>query len=120
MQLSTSWVKSTSMRSNLKTWKLAIAPCFIFFALAATLTAAPPADDGLAADAAFQKNCAKCHGKSAEGRHFAGPSLSSPKVAAASADDLRNIITNGKCRMPKFSGKLTAKEIDKFVVEIQA
>jgi hypothetical protein len=38
-----------------------------------------------------------------EGRHFGGPSLVTPKVAAASADDLRGVINNGKGRMPKYT-----------------
>jgi mono/diheme cytochrome c family protein len=67
----------------------------------------------------YQKDCAKCHGKTGEGRHFAGPSLVSEKAAGASSDDLRAIITNGKHRMPKFEGKLTAEEIDALVRAIK-
>jgi mono/diheme cytochrome c family protein len=67
----------------------------------------------------FQKNCAKCHGKTAEGRHFGGPSLVSEKVMDTSADDLRNVISNGKHRMPKFAGKLTPEEINTLVQEIR-
>jgi hypothetical protein len=55
----------------------------------------------------FQKNCAKCHGKTGEGRHFAGPSLVSEKTTSTSADDLRAITTNGRHHLPKFAGKLT-------------
>ncbi|HEX4783007.1 MAG TPA: cytochrome c, partial [Candidatus Sulfotelmatobacter sp.] len=67
----------------------------------------------------YRTNCAKCHGKTGEGRHFAGPSLVSEKTAATSGDELRSIITNGKHRMPKFEGKLTAEEIDRLVREIK-
>ncbi len=74
----------------------------------------------LAANPIFEKNCAKCHGKTARGRHFGGPSLRSEKVAAASADDLRHMIANGKGRMPKYGAKLSAADIDKLVEEIQA
>jgi mono/diheme cytochrome c family protein len=28
----------------------------------------------------YKKDCAKCHGKTAEGRHFGGPSLISNKL----------------------------------------
>ena len=80
----------------------------------------PQADAGLLANSAYVKNCAKCHGKTAEGRHFGGPSLISAKTAAASPDDLRNIITNGKGHMPKYAGKLTPEEIDTLVKQIQA
>ncbi|HWZ26749.1 MAG TPA: cytochrome c [Verrucomicrobiae bacterium] len=47
----------------------------------------------------------KCHGKTADGRHFGGPSLISDKTAAASVEDVRNIIANGKRHMPKYTGK---------------
>ena len=80
----------------------------------------PPADAGLLANPVYVKNCAKCHGKTAEGRHFGGPSLISAKTAAASADDFRNMIANGKGHMPKFAGKLTPEEIDTLVKQIQA
>ena len=40
-------------------------------------------------------------------------------VTASPADDLRNIITNGKDHMPKYRGKLTAEEIDTLVKQIR-
>jgi mono/diheme cytochrome c family protein len=83
--------------------------------------AAVTADNGiLTGDTVYQKQCAKCHGKSAEGRHFAGPALTSEKITAASADDLRNILTNGKGRMPKYNGKLSAEEINRLILELKA
>jgi len=57
--------------------------------------------------------------KTAEGRHFGGPSLISERITAASTDDVRNIITNGKGRMPKFVNKLTSQEIDALVKQIK-
>lgn len=74
----------------------------------------------LTANPVYRQNCAKCHGDAAEGRHFHGPSLVSAKSAAASADDLRTIITNGKHHMPKFGGKLSASDIDALVEQIKA
>jgi mono/diheme cytochrome c family protein len=68
----------------------------------------------------FRQNCAKCHGKTAQGRHFGGPPLISDKISAASDDELRNIMTNGKGRMPKYTGKLTPEEIDTLVEQIKA
>ena len=68
----------------------------------------------------YEKNCAKCHGKAAAGRHFGGPSLVSPSATSASADDLRNVISNGKGHMPKFAGKLTPEEIDQLVAQIKS
>lgn len=81
---------------------------------------AQDSDASLIHNSVYERSCAKCHGKAATGRHFGGPSLASPSVAAASSDDLRNIISNGKGHMPKFSGKLTAEEIDQLVAQIKA
>lgn len=93
---------------------------FSLLALGAFSAQNAPADTGLLANSAYVKNCAKCHGKTAEGRHFGGPALISAKTAAASADDMRNIIANGKGHMPKFAGKLTGEEIQNLVTQIQA
>jgi mono/diheme cytochrome c family protein len=91
--------------------------CSLFFILSAGSTQTPPSDASLTANPIFQKNCAKCHGKTAEGRHFGGPSLISEKTT--STDDLRNIITNGKGRMPKYVSKLTSAEIETLVQQIK-
>jgi mono/diheme cytochrome c family protein len=93
--------------------------CFVLFVLTVVSAQTPPSDATLAANPIFQKNCANCHGKTAEGRHFGGPSLSSGKTAAMSADDLHNIIANGKGRMPKYTSKLTSGEIDTLVEQIK-
>jgi mono/diheme cytochrome c family protein len=92
----------------------------LLFAFVAAFAQTPQSDAGLTENPVFQKDCAKCHGKTAKGRHFAGPSLVSEKTAATSADELRDIITNGKHRMPKFAGKLTPEEIDTLVRQIKA
>ena len=92
----------------------------LFLALAAAFAQIPPADSSLTANSVYQKSCAKCHGKTAEGRHFGGPSLISEKTAATSTEDLHNVIANGKGHMPKFAAKLTAEEIDMLVRQIQA
>jgi|ERR1700730_7238692 mono/diheme cytochrome c family protein len=101
----------------LKISKVTIVICWLVFALAACFGQAPASDTSLSKNTIFQKNCAKCHGKTAEGRHFGGPSLISDKVS--SADDLRRIITNGKGRMPRYASKLTSEEIDTLVLEIE-
>lgn len=90
-----------------------------FLSLALAIAQTPPTDASLTSNPVFEKNCAGCHGKTAEGRHFAGPSLKTDKIAAASDSDLRNMISNGKGRMPKFTGKLTAEEIDTLVQQIR-
>ncbi len=103
----------------MKIFQLAVALCCLSFA-AAAFAENTASEKPLTENPVFQKNCAKCHGNTAEGRHFGGPSLVSEKTAAASADDLRNIISNGKHRMPKFAGKLSPEEIDTLVRQIQA
>lgn len=86
-----------------------------------TAASAQTASNGaLTSNLVFEKNCAKCHGKSADGRHFAGPSLKNEKVASTSNADLQAIITNGKGHMPKFGGKLTSDEISNLVDQIKA
>ena len=104
----------------MKLYRHAIAVCSLSFALPAALAQAPQSDTSLTGDPVFQKNCTKCHGRTAEGRHFGGPSLVSPKIVATSTDDLRNIIDNGKGRMPKYSGKLSSEEINQLILQIKA
>ena len=77
-------------------------------------------EGSLTSNPVYEKNCAKCHGKTAEGRFMAGPSLLSGKATTMSADDLRTIITNGKHHMPKFGEKLASADIDGLVDQIQA
>ena len=97
-----------------------IAIWFLLFTQLAMFAQDSSSNASLIANPVFEKNCAKCHGKSAEGRHFGGPSLISEKVNTASPDDLRTIISSGKGRMPKYAGKLTADEIDALVRQIKA
>ncbi len=97
------------------------AGCALFLAPSTLLDAqTQPAPATLTANPVFQNTCAKCHGKTAEGRFMAGPSLVSPSATSMSADDLRNIITNGKGRMPKYSAKLSSEEINTLVRQIKS
>jgi len=75
---------------------------------------------GLTSNPTYEKNCAKCHGKEAKGHRFGGSSLISIKVASASDEELRNVITNGKGHMPKYAGKLSDEEINALVVQVRA
>lgn len=104
----------------MKTSRLPIALCTLFLAATAVSAQTPAADSTLIANPVFQKNCARCHGKTAEGRHFRGPSLVSEKITSAPEGDLRNAIANGKGHMPKFAGKLTAEEIDALARQIKS
>jgi mono/diheme cytochrome c family protein len=92
--------------------------CLLLAQIAVTAQTTP--DSSLLTNSTFQKNCAKCHGKTAEGRHFGGPSLVSTNVNQASNDDLLSVITNGKGHMPKYSGKLSAEEISTLVRQIKS
>ena len=97
---------------------------YLFILLLCLFCAIAAADDrnqdsSLIDNPIYKKNCAKCHGKTAQGRHFGGPSLISEKVAGASVDDLRTIIKNGKGRMPKFAGKFADTDIDRLLLEIK-
>ena len=112
--------RSIQARFQLKSLQLTIALCSLIFVPTAISAQEPPSNRSLTANSVFQQQCAKCHGTTAEGRHFGGPSLNSEKVAATSTDELRNIITNGKGRMPKYAGKLTSEEIDTLVQQVKA
>ena len=94
--------------------------CMTSFVVTAALAQTSPSGTKLIENPLYKKECSKCHGKTAEGRHFGGPSLISEKTAAASVEDLRNITANGKGRMPKYAGKLTSEEIDSLVQQIRA
>ena len=104
----------------MKANRLSIAVCSFLFVVSASLAQTPPTDTTLTTNPVYTKECAKCHGKTAEGRHFAGPSLINEKTAAASTEDLHNVIANGKGHMPKFAAKLSSEEIDTLVKQIQA
>lgn len=109
----------------MKQYQVTIAVCSVFLAPVIVLAQTQPPATSLTANPVFQRNCAKCHGKTAEGHRFGGPSLVSPKASGTSADKLHNIIANGKghipkFHMPKFGSKLTSEEIDVLVAQIQA
>jgi mono/diheme cytochrome c family protein len=93
---------------------------FLSCAIHATYGQTAASEQSLSTNPVYQKNCAKCHGKTAEGRHFGGPSLVSEETTSKSAEELRNIITNGKGRMPKYAGKLRPQDIDTLVEQIKA
>lgn len=90
------------------------------FAPGTTFAQTASTEGNLTSNPVYEKNCAKCHGKTAEGRHFGGPSLVTDKTTTTSGDDLRNIINNGKGRMPKYAAKLTPQEIDTLVQQIKS
>ena len=108
------------MRRELKIYQLTITMCAVCFLITAALAQTRSSGSKLTENPVYKEKCAKCHGKTAEGRHFGGPSLISGKTAAASVEDLRNVIANGKGRMPKYAGKLTSEEIDSLVQQIRA
>lgn len=110
--------KSISMRFHLKIFRFSFVVGVLLCGLPALLAQTAP-DAGLLANPVFKKDCAKCHGKTAEGRHLGGPSLISAKVSAASNEDLIRIIGNGSGRMPKYAGKLMPEEIKTLVEEIK-
>ncbi len=121
--LSVSW-EGGLRRPEWKTLCFALVSAFFLWGVAAALAQAPASRTGLAANPVFEKNCARCHGSSASGRFLRAPSLVSAKAASVPSEELRATIMNGKGwfplhRMPKFSGKLTAQEIDALVGQIR-
>jgi mono/diheme cytochrome c family protein len=116
----TCWFNLISVRLALKIFLVTSTIASSLLLSTATFAQTPPADTGLIANPVYVKNCAKCHGKTGEGRHFGGPSLVSGKTVAAPTLDLENVIANGKGHMPSFAAKLTKEEIDTLVRQIQA
>ena len=94
--------------------------CFSLIATASLVAQAPSSNSTLSSNPVFQDNCAKCHGKTAEGRHFGGPSLVSEEIQAVSPEELRNIIAKGKGRMPKYARKVSDAEIETLVQQIRS
>ena len=72
----------------------------------------------------FKAKCAMCHGADGSGQTAMGKSmglkdLGSAEVQKLSDADLNGIITNGKGKMPKYDGKLSADEISSVVKYIR-
>jgi cytochrome c6 len=72
----------------------------------------------------FKAKCAMCHGADGKGDTGMGKSLKlrdlgSADVQGQSDADLTGIITNGKGKMPKYDGKLTADQVKDVVKYIR-
>ena len=72
----------------------------------------------------YKAKCAGCHGADGKGDTSMGKmmkirDLGSADVQSQSDADLANIITNGKGKMPKYDGKLTADQINGLVKYIR-
>ena len=68
----------------------------------------------------FKTRCMACHGADATGNTKLGQQLKaanlhSRKVQATSADELKQVITNGKGKMPEFGDQLSTAEIEQVV-----
>jgi mono/diheme cytochrome c family protein len=68
----------------------------------------------------FKSKCAMCHSANGAGDNAMGKAmklrdLGSADVQAQSDKQLTDIITNGKEKMPKFDGKLSADQITEVV-----
>lgn len=72
---------------------------FLLIATTSLVAQAPGSNSTLSSNRVFQTSCAKC---------------------PASAEELRNIIANGKGRMPKYAGKLSEDEINSLVQQIKS
>jgi mono/diheme cytochrome c family protein len=121
-------VKSTGQlpmkRFTLNTRRVILAAASAVLLISAALAQTAPTESSLREDPVYHKNCAKCHGKTAEGRFMGGPSLLGDNVKAMSSEDLRTLIMNGKKnsgrgKMPAFSGLLTPEALDNLVAEIK-
>ncbi len=97
---------------------LAIAVIAIVIVFAATSAKAQSAPD------LYKAKCMMCHAADGSGSTPAGKSMkaipfNSPTLIKASDADLIASTTNGKGKMPAFSGKLTAPQIKELIAYIR-
>ncbi|HEX9162388.1 MAG TPA: cytochrome c [Thermoanaerobaculia bacterium] len=76
------------------------------------------------AAAIFKSKCAMCHGADGKGETSIGKSqkirdLGSADVQKQTDQQIGDVISNGKAKMPAFKGKLTAEEIKALVGHIR-
>jgi mono/diheme cytochrome c family protein len=68
----------------------------------------------------FKAKCAMCHGADGAGKTSMGTTdLGAAATQSKSDADLTGLITNGKGKMPKYDGKLTAAQITDVVTYIR-
>ena len=98
----------------------------VAFSIAMVTLALPAAvrahDD---AEKTFKANCAACHapdgsGSTAAGKALKAQDLRSPEVQKKSDEDLAELISKGKNKMPAFGKKLKPEEITELVSFIRA
>lgn len=86
----------------------------LLLALAAPL-AATAAESGLVI---FHTQCSRCHGDDGRGKAvFSTPSFIGSKL---SAEEMEQVITKGRAKMPAFSTRLTPVEIKSVAAYIKA
>ncbi|GAC1615897.1 MAG: hypothetical protein PVS2B2_28260 [Candidatus Acidiferrum sp.] len=103
-------------------WQSATAGIFICLA-AQALAASPRAESD--ADKVYAKNCVLCHapdgsGSSPSGKALKAKDLASGEVQNKSDEDLTEVITKGKGKMPAFGKKIKPEEIKELVAYIRA
>jgi len=72
-----------------------------------------------AADGAaiYKAKCASCHGPDGAGQTAVGKSMKIKDLKDAT--DVKNVVENGKGKMPAYKGKLAADELDAVVKFVQ-
>lgn len=72
----------------------------------------------------FKTKCAMCHGQDGKGQTAMGKAnnlkdLASSDVQNVHDSELKNIIENGKGKMPAYKGKLTDEQVEQVVAYIR-
>lgn len=72
----------------------------------------------------FKTKCAMCHGQDGKGQTAMGKAnhlkdLASSDVQSVHDSDLKNIIENGKGKMPAYKGKLTDEQVEQVVAYLR-
>ena len=68
--------------------------------------------------AVYKAKCATCHGPDGTGQTAIGKSMKIKNLKDAS--DVKNVIENGKGKMPAYKGKVSADELDAVVKYVQS
>ena len=71
----------------------------------------------------YKSKCQGCHGPNgkatAMGKKLGARDFQDPAVASMSDDDLKQVTSDGKNKMPAYKGKLTEQQIDDLVKYIK-
>jgi len=70
--------------------------------------------------AVYKAKCASCHGPDGAGQTSIGKSMKLKDLKEAVPADVKNVVENGKGKMPSYKSKLAADELDAVVTYVKS